>query len=163
MAFADAKAMVINMEFYEFEDEHFLGKRMRELRLSFGFKQEDIARALNVSRSTYSYYEIGKTRPDPAVLGRLSVYYNVPISYFYEKEIVIKETLYDSAGRRRRTSRTAAVNPQKVGDLLPMERSLVLFLRANGISAKAALESLEAHLDRERQKQKEAKENEKKQ
>ena len=151
------------MDFYEFEDEHFLGRRMRELRLTFGFKQEDIAKALNVSRSTYSYYEIGKTRPDPAVLGKLSVYYDVPISFFYEREIAIKEALYDSAGRRRRTSRISAVNPQKVGDLQPMERSLVLFLRANGISAKAALESLEAHLDRERQKQREAKAKEKKQ
>lgn len=150
------------MDFYAFEDEHFLGKRMRELRLTFGFKQEDIAKVLNVSRSTYSYYEIGKTRPDPAVLGKLAVCYDVPISFFYEKEIAIKEALYDSAGRRRRTSRISAVNPQKVGDLLPMERSLVLFLRANGISAKAALESLEASVDRERQKQKEAKENEKK-
>ena len=150
------------MELYAFEDEHFLGNRLRELRLAFEFKQDDIAKALNVSRSTYSYYEIGTTRPDPAVLGKLSVYYNVPISFFYEKEIAIKEALYDSAGRRRRISRTAAINPQKVGDLLPMERSLVLFLRANGISAKAALESLEAHVDRERQKQKEAGESGKK-
>lgn len=151
------------MDFYELEDDHFLGRRMRELRLAFGFKQEDIAKVLSVSRSTYSYYEIGKTRPDPSVLGRLCVCYDIPISFFYEKEIAIKEALYDSAGRRRRTSRLSAVNPQKVGDLLPMERSLVLFLRANGISAKAALESLEAHVDRERQKLKEAKENKKKQ
>ncbi|WP_369298453.1 helix-turn-helix domain-containing protein [uncultured Neglectibacter sp.] len=149
------------MEFYSFEEEHFLGNRLRELRLTFGFKQEDIARALNVSRSTYSYYEIGTTRPDPAVLGKLSVYYNVPVSFFYEKEIVVKEALYDAAGRRRRTSRTAAVNPQKVGELLPAERSLVLFLRANGINAKDALESLEAHVEKERQKQKAARAEEK--
>ena len=150
------------MEFLSFEEEHFLGNRQRELRLSFGFKQEDIARALNVSRSTYSYYEIGTTRPDPAVLGKLAQYYSVPVSMFYEKDISVKEALYDSAGRRRRTSRTASRNPQKVGELLPMERSLVLFLRVNGIEPEDVLEKLEAHVERERQAARKEKGKEKK-
>lgn len=135
------------------ENQNFLGNRMRELRLRFGFKQADIAKALNVSRSTYSYYEESKTRPDPAVLGKLSSYYDIPVDQFYKEKIDVDIPLSDSNGRRRRTSRSSAFDIQKVGDLRPAERSLILFLRSNGvISAKDALESLEYQLEKERER-----------
>ncbi len=141
------------MDRFTFEEKNFLGHRLRELRLAFGFKQEDIAKTLNVSRSTYSYYETGTTRPDPAVLGKLAYYYDVPVEAFYEETLQLNIPLRDSVGRRHRTTRSAALDPQKVGDLKPVERSLILFLRSNGIvSAKDVLESLEDHVDRERRK-----------
>ncbi len=123
---------------------------MRALRLAFGFKQEDIAKTLNVSRSTYSYYETGTTRPDPAVLGKLSNYYNISIEAFYEEAPAFNVPLSDAAGRRRRTTRSFADDLEKVGDLQPVERSLILLLRSNGkITAKDVLESLENRLARE--------------
>lgn len=132
---------------FPFEEKNFLGNRMRELRLAFGFKQDDVARALSVSRSTYSYYETGTTRPDPAVLGKLSFYYDVPISAFYESASSIDMVLHDSEGRRRRTTRSPAFEVEKVADLKPMERSLILFLRAHTeFSARDVLESLQASL-----------------
>lgn len=141
------------MDCFSFEEKDFLGRRLRELRLAFGFKQEDIAKTLNMSRSTYSYYETGTTRPDPAVLGKLAHYYDIPVEAFYEDVLSLNVPLRDSVGRRRRTTRSAAFDPQKVGELKPIERSLILFLRSNGvITAKEVLESLENRLDRERQK-----------
>jgi len=140
------------MEQLPIENENFLGNRLRKLRLAFGFKQADVAKALNVCRSTYSYYEEGKTRPDPAVLDKLSRFYDVPIDFFFQAEVDLDVPLNDSDGRRRRTSRSSAFDIQKVGDLQPAERSLILFLRSNGvISAKDALESLEYQLEKERE------------
>lgn len=132
-----------------FEEKDFLGQRLRELRLYFGFTQGDIAKTLNVSRSTYSYYEEGKTRPDPAVLGKLAMYYNIPVDTFYSEVSCVNVPLSDPAGRRHRTARTSLQDPQKIGDLRPIERSLILFLRSNGVfSTKDVLESLEYQLDK---------------
>lgn len=147
------------MEHFPFEEKNFLGNRLRELRLAFGFKQEDIAKTLNVSRSTYSYYETGVTRPDPAVLGKLSAYYRIPVEAFYDVAPILDIPLSDPMGRRRRTPRSSALNPQKIAELQPVERSLILFLRSNGrVNAKEVLEYLEARLAEERAKEQVAEE-----
>lgn len=41
-----------------------INERLRELRIKSGYTQSQIAKILNIDRSTYSYYEIGKTTPD---------------------------------------------------------------------------------------------------
>lgn len=139
------------MEQFPFEKKDFLGNRLRELRLAFGFKQSDVAKTLNISRSTYSYYERGTTRPDPAMLGKLSRYYDIPVETFYEEFPPVEVALRDSAGRRYRTSRSSALDPQKVGDLMPVERSLILFLRSNGaVDAKQLLDQLESQISQRR-------------
>ncbi len=139
------------MKHFAYESENFIGNRLRELRLAFGFTQKDIAESLNVSRSTYSYYELGATRPDPATLGRLSAYYDVPVDVFYTEEFSLDmPPLSDSDGRRRRTSRTGSMDPQKVGDLRPAERSLILLLRSNGVlDAEQVLDYIQKRLGRE--------------
>ena len=38
-----------------------LNERLRSLRLSMGLTQMQVAEALNIDRSTYTYYETGKT------------------------------------------------------------------------------------------------------
>lgn len=134
-----------------FEMKNFLGNRMRQLRLLFGFTQKDIADALNISRPTYSYYELGDTRPDPAVLGRLAYYYNVPVDVFYSDAVPVDVQLQDVEGRRHRTGRSAAIDPQRVGELRPAERSLILLIRSSGLDAKDVLEGLENYLDQHKQ------------
>ena len=47
-----------------------LGPCLRKLRLKAGYSQKNVADLLNVSRSTYTYYETGKTSPDPFTLNR---------------------------------------------------------------------------------------------
>lgn len=39
------------------------GERLRNLRKAKGYTQQDMARLLNISRSTYTYYETGKSQP----------------------------------------------------------------------------------------------------
>lgn len=57
-----------------------INERLRELRLKSGYTQFQIAKILNIDRSTYSYYEIGKTMPDINVLLKLSRIFNIPIN-----------------------------------------------------------------------------------
>lgn len=43
--------------------QQVFGARLALLRTAHGMSQEQVARVLNVSRSTYSYYESGKSAP----------------------------------------------------------------------------------------------------
>lgn len=57
-----------------------INERLRELRVKSGYTQSQIAKILNIDRSTYSYYEIGKTMPDISVLITLAKVFNIPIN-----------------------------------------------------------------------------------
>jgi transcriptional regulator with XRE-family HTH domain len=50
------------------------------LRIKSGYTQSQIAKILNIDRSTYSYYEIGKTMPDVSSLLTLAKIFNISIS-----------------------------------------------------------------------------------
>lgn len=63
-----------------------IGKRLRELRISNGFTQKQIADVLNIDRSTYSYYETRKTQPDINVIKRLAAMYDVTCDYILNYE-----------------------------------------------------------------------------
>lgn len=65
-----------------------LRKNMRCLRINAGLGQHMIARFLHISRSTYSYYEIGTTIPDPVTLYRLSQFYGVSAEVFFTPNAV---------------------------------------------------------------------------
>jgi transcriptional regulator with XRE-family HTH domain len=65
-----------------------INERLRELRLKSGYTQSQIAKILNIDRSTYSYYEIGKTMPDITVLLTLSRIFNIPINEMLANEDV---------------------------------------------------------------------------
>lgn len=57
-----------------------INERLRELRIKSGYTQNQIAKILNIDRSTYSYYEIGKTMPDISVLLTLAKIFNISIN-----------------------------------------------------------------------------------
>lgn len=58
-----------------------LDKRLRLLRAYNGLKQYEVAEALGIDRSTYAYYELGRTRPDYEILIRIADLYDVSL-YF---------------------------------------------------------------------------------
>ena len=64
-----------------------IGERLRELRIKSGFTQSQIAKILNIDRSTYSYYEIGKTTPDVATLMSLTKIFNISMDSLLGDEI----------------------------------------------------------------------------
>jgi len=66
------------------KDSHIqlqLCKRMRDLREDNDLRQWQIANVLQIDRSTYTYYELGRTRPDYETIVKLAKYYGVSIEY----------------------------------------------------------------------------------
>jgi len=55
--------------------------RLRELREDIGLKQEELAIKLNISRSTYANYEIGRAEPNISILIDIANFHGVSIDY----------------------------------------------------------------------------------
>ena len=51
-----------------------IGKKIRELRREIGWKQRDLANALNVSRQAVGYWENEKREPDINMLKKLAFF-----------------------------------------------------------------------------------------
>ena len=90
-----------------------INERLRELRIKSGYTQVQIAKILNIDRSTYSYYEIGKTTPDVTVLITLAKVFNIPIENLLSDEVkkipviftnspAMKESLWELSGHALR-------------------------------------------------------------
>lgn len=100
-----------------------LADKLRTLRENNGFKQMEIAKILNCSRSTYTYYETGKTTPSISVLKLLAKIYNVSLM-----ELLTDEA---EAGQLRDSARSENFEHIKyIYDLSPDERLLVGLFRA---------------------------------
>lgn len=61
------------------EDTRF--ERLRDLREDQDFKQNDIAKILNVSQVAYSYYELGKRQIPLDLLIKLAQFYHTSVDY----------------------------------------------------------------------------------
>jgi transcriptional regulator with XRE-family HTH domain len=57
------------------------GKRFKELRISSGLTQDEIAKKLNTSRSRIGMYETGKREPDHETLEMIADFFNVDLDY----------------------------------------------------------------------------------
>lgn len=55
--------------------------KLKNLRKDYGFTQKEVADFLNVERTTYSYYESGRSVPSISTIVRLSELYNVSCDY----------------------------------------------------------------------------------
>ena len=58
-----------------------VSESLKKVRKEHKLTQQDIADVLGVDRSTYTFYETGKTSPSIATLQKLSNIYNVTIGY----------------------------------------------------------------------------------
>lgn len=70
---------------------NYICHRLRILRQTHHLTQEDISQYLNVSRSCYCQYELGKRCPGINVLNELSRLYNVPIGEMIKSEEIAVE------------------------------------------------------------------------
>lgn len=61
------------------EKENLFGKNLRWLRERNNFTQAQLANALNLDRSSYSYYELGQSMPNVASLKKIKRIYNVSL------------------------------------------------------------------------------------
>ncbi|MBQ4267817.1 MAG: helix-turn-helix transcriptional regulator [Clostridia bacterium] len=58
-----------------------LSESLKKVRKEHKLTQQDIAEVLGIDRSTYTFYETGKTSPSVATLHKLADIYNVTIGY----------------------------------------------------------------------------------
>ena len=63
-----------------------LGQTLKKLRENCGYTQQQVADALNLERSTYTYYETGKTTPDINTIVKLARIFNVSYIDIFEQE-----------------------------------------------------------------------------
>ena len=68
------------------------------LRLEKGFNQEELAKALSVSKSTVGMWEIGKRLPGPDKYEEIADYFNVDMDYLYGRTNIKKKYHYDNVG-----------------------------------------------------------------
>lgn len=61
------------------DSKHTLGERLRNFRKENGYAQSHLANILGIERSTYTYYETGKTVPVIFDLMRLADLYNTTL------------------------------------------------------------------------------------
>ena len=57
----------------------YIAERLRDCRERCALTQAQVAAALNIDRSTYSYYELGHTQPGLDMLVRLAGVFKVPV------------------------------------------------------------------------------------
>ncbi|ONI43172.1 hypothetical protein AN639_11280 [Candidatus Epulonipiscium fishelsonii] len=60
---------------------NIMGERLKKLRTEQKLLQRDIARALNLSKSAYGFYEQGKRTPNAITLKQLSEIFDVSVDY----------------------------------------------------------------------------------
>lgn len=57
--------------------------RLIQIRKRFKFTQEETAKRLDVNRTTYTNYEIGKRIPEPETLEKIADLFEVSIDYLF--------------------------------------------------------------------------------
>ncbi|MFI3325685.1 MAG: helix-turn-helix transcriptional regulator [Clostridia bacterium] len=64
--------------------ENKFGNNLKQIRIKRKMTQADVAKVLNVSRSTYTYYETGKCEPNLKTIKKLAVIFKISINYLFK-------------------------------------------------------------------------------
>lgn len=97
------------------------GRHLRDLRKgNSNFSQQEMADMLNISRSTYTYYETGKSEPGQEKLKKicdiLSIDFNTLLGYSDESVVAMASS--------------EEVNDEKFSALTPSEEQIILAYRS---------------------------------
>ena len=95
----------------------FNGTKLKQKREELGMKQSEIARLLDINRSSYFSWEKGRTVPNKANLKKISEILGVTEEFFYEEEISM---LYKQLNP---TNQTKAMNYVK--DLVDKQSNII--------------------------------------
>lgn len=100
-----------------------LNDRLKFQRLRIGYSQQNIADLLGINRSTYTYYESGKTKPDIETLRILARLYDITIDELICGDNQIPTTF--SQRPKKRVTETI----EEITGLTNEERSVIAVLR----------------------------------
>ena len=105
-----------------------LNECLKKLRQCSGYTQQNVADALGIDRSSYTYYETGKTIPPLSTVAKLANLYNVSIEELLGKQPEKKgHTLVLNAPKM---SRPLQHDLEKFKTLSKDEQSIILAYRA---------------------------------
>lgn len=127
-----------------------MAKRLRRLRLDKGVSQEELAKWLSVSRTSYTKYETGAYEPSIETLIKLAGYYGVSVDYIigYSDSCITYEHCTDDeqniiAMYRRYSNkeviRDMLAEPDTLVNLAEDEQALVVNYRKSVKSSKQSL------------------------
>lgn len=68
-----------------------LSEKLAELRIEKGLTQYELANLLNIPRSTYAQYELGRRQPDYETLEKIAVFYDCSFDYLLGNPNTVKE------------------------------------------------------------------------
>ena len=103
----------------------FDGTKLKQKREEFGMKQSEIARLLDINRSSYFSWENGRAVPNKANLKKIAEILGVTKEFFYEEEIAM---LYKQL---KPTNQTKAMNYVKdLVILFPCLPTLIVSMKA---------------------------------
>ncbi len=78
-------------------DTKLLANKLKFAREWYKMSQQDIADILQIDRSTYSYYELGKTQPTLNNLYKLSCIFGISTDNFLNPNIDISSNLFTNS------------------------------------------------------------------
>ncbi len=78
-------------------DANKIGKKLKELRLSHGYTQSEVAMAAEIRQQTYSSYEGGKRTPSPVPLYKIASYYGIPADDLLKLCLDLDDSVYFEA------------------------------------------------------------------
>lgn len=71
----------------------FSGKNLKNIRLEKNFSQIEIAKLLNINRSSYNSWESGRAKPNQKNLVALAAILDVPVTYFESEYNIVNNFL----------------------------------------------------------------------
>ena len=92
-----------------------LKDRLRELRLSKKLNQEELANALNISKSTIAMWETGSRFPAPEGIESIADYFNVDVDYLYGRSNIKRKVIYDEFGNEYKNARSTGIKIKVLG------------------------------------------------
>lgn len=120
-----------------------LNEKLRSLREKCGFTQEQVARVLNIDRSSYTYYETGKTEPSIASLMKLANMFKVGVDELLDGGPAGVAFCHDSGRPKKPSVTKSAENASHIYDLDKDEKQLLCYFRSmEPDKKKAALDAI---------------------
>lgn len=63
--------------------EKVIPQRVRELRVSRGLEQQELARIVGITKQAFNHYELGDRKFPHTVIAKIADYFDVSIDYIY--------------------------------------------------------------------------------
>lgn len=97
---------------------------LEELRKKKGLTLSEVARAMNISRQSYSYYETNKRDPDTAMVKALAEFYGVTTDYLLGRDEPVPKRLLNDPEVQEIASLYDKLPEDKKALVLAMTRAL---------------------------------------